>query len=364
MASLLHIFSDPQSNNDAQKFLDVCVRSNSWNVGMVSVTQKVQIVAQTRMERALYLAEKNNLGHLSTIHQRRLLALCTHFGGEDAAADLDAAVGSELDRKKAAVAKYERLLREAKEERATVLGQDVADAEEANKILQQRVRVWNGLKDGALPRWSQKMISWCRDPDYGKEQLSELNRTIGSHSGNLKTAEGALKFFEGALERATSGGVSEEDRECPICMEEMSNEDMAITACGHLFHFDCVSDTIRAQKRCPTCRNNLGEHQISLCKDMMQGAGVEDLEKKQFGSKIVAIRDVLRKIHAESDDSSIIFIQFASIVESMRKALEKVGIKAFVLEGQVGTRTRILDQFKQTPKSVLLLSLEHSPSGT
>ena len=66
MASLLHIFSDPQSNNDAQKFLDVCVRSNSWNVGMVSVTQKVQIVAQTRMERALYLAEKNNLVHLST----------------------------------------------------------------------------------------------------------------------------------------------------------------------------------------------------------------------------------------------------------------------------------------------------------
>ena len=32
--------------------------------------------------------------------------------------------------------------------------------------------------------------------------------------------------------------------------------------------------------------------------------------------------------------------------------------------GEVGARTRILEQFKQTPKSVLLLSLEHSPSGT
>ena len=29
MASLLHMFSDPQSNDDAQKFLDVCVRSTN-----------------------------------------------------------------------------------------------------------------------------------------------------------------------------------------------------------------------------------------------------------------------------------------------------------------------------------------------
>jgi SNF2 family DNA or RNA helicase len=96
---------------------------------------------------------------------------------------------------------------------------------------------------------------------------------------------------------------------------------------------------------------------------MMEGAEEEDADKAQFGTKIVAIRDVLRKIHAESDDQSIIFIQFATIVESLRKTLEKVGITSFVLEGDVGKRTRTLQAFKQTPKSVLLLDLERSPSG-
>ena len=77
----------------------------------------------------------------------------------------------------------------------------------------------------------------------------------------------------------------------------------------------------------------------------------------------MAIRDVLRKIHAESDEQSIVFIQFASIFDSMRKALEKVGIKAFTLSGTVASRTQTIDAFKQTPKSVLLLSLEQDVSG-
>merc|ERR1711904_701819 len=47
----------------------------------------------------------------------------------------------------------------------------------------------------------------------------------------------------------------------------------------------------------------------------------------------------------------------------MHKALERVGITAFTLKGGVSQRTRTIEAFKTTPKSVLLLSLEDSPSG-
>jgi SNF2 family DNA or RNA helicase len=40
-----------------------------------------------------------------------------------------------------------------------------------------------------------------------------------------------------------------------------------------------------------------------------------------------------------------------------------VGITAFTLKGGVSQRTRTLEDFKTTPKSVLLLSLGDSPSG-
>jgi SWI/SNF-related matrix-associated actin-dependent regulator of chromatin subfamily A3 len=193
--------------------------------------------------------------------------------------------------------------------------------------------------------------------------LTALNRSYGIQKGHLNAAQSALKYFEGALKQATSASVTDEERECPICMDDMADEDMAITACGHVFHFKCGLDSIRAQKKCPTCRHDLAERQISPCATLMKGAQEEDPEKTKFGSKIVAIRDVLRKIHAESDEQSIVFIQFASIFDSMRKALEKVGIKAFTLGGSVASRTQTIDAFKQTPKSVLLLSLEQDVSG-
>jgi SNF2 family DNA or RNA helicase len=160
--------------------------------------------------------------------------------------------------------------------------------------------------------------------------------------------------------------------ECPICLEEISNENldpekqMAITACGHLFHFQCARDSVREQHKCPQCRCNITADQIIPCASMMEGAqkhGKEDQDKREFGTKLVAIRDVLGKIHADSDDQSIIFLQFQNILEKMRQALEKIGIKAFTLSGTVNSRTRTLQSFKQTAKSVLLLSLENSPSG-
>ena len=76
------------------------------------------------------------------------------------------------------------------------------------------------------------MCLWYKHPDVGYEHLS---RVLGSQKAHLKSAEGALKFFEGALAQAARTDLSEEDRECPICLGEMSSEDVAITACGYVF---------------------------------------------------------------------------------------------------------------------------------
>merc|ERR1719453_1903276 len=125
----------------------------------------------------------------------------------------------------------------------------------------------------------------------------------------------------------------------------MTKENTAITACGHVYHFSCVMESVRATRNCPTCRYPLSSTQITPCATMMQCTQDEDSENRIFGSKIVAIRNVLRKIHAESDDRAILFLQFANIVDSMQRALEKVGLKTFVLSGTVQVRTRVLQDF-------------------
>lgn len=56
--------------------------------------------------------------------------------------------------------------------------------------------------------------------------------------------------------------------DCPICMDNLSNNAIASTLCGHIFCMSCIQTAIKANgKRCPTCRKALkgvGYHQLFL----------------------------------------------------------------------------------------------------
>ena len=56
----------------------------------------------------------------------------------------------------------------------------------------------------------------------------------------------------------TSSNSSSYD-ECPICLEDL-DKNIAITNCGHQFHFECLSNWIYSQKKiiftCPSCNQN------------------------------------------------------------------------------------------------------------
>lgn len=56
--------------------------------------------------------------------------------------------------------------------------------------------------------------------------------------------------------------------DCPICMDNLSDNAIASTLCGHIFCMKCIKTAIRANgKRCPTCRKGLkgvGYHQLFL----------------------------------------------------------------------------------------------------
>jgi len=58
--------------------------------------------------------------------------------------------------------------------------------------------------------------------------------------------------------KSTSSNSSLYD-ECPICLENLVRS-IAITNCGHHFHFECLSNWIYSQKKiiftCPSCNQN------------------------------------------------------------------------------------------------------------
>ena len=49
-----------------------------------------------------------------------------------------------------------------------------------------------------------------------------------------------------------------EEYTCPICLDKMEeNNNVFLTLCGHLFHYDCLNEAMSFRKRCPTCRRGI-----------------------------------------------------------------------------------------------------------
>jgi hypothetical protein len=53
---------------------------------------------------------------------------------------------------------------------------------------------------------------------------------------------------------------------CPICLGEWVPRDMAkITPCGHVFHVECLSLWLQANRTCAMCRHDLSKPQKQFC---------------------------------------------------------------------------------------------------
>jgi hypothetical protein len=52
-------------------------------------------------------------------------------------------------------------------------------------------------------------------------------------------------------------------KNCPICMRGLSNREICVLACRHIFHSKCVQPWLRVHKACPVCRsvNTVCQHE-------------------------------------------------------------------------------------------------------
>lgn len=52
------------------------------------------------------------------------------------------------------------------------------------------------------------------------------------------------------------GYVKGQNRKCTLCLEGL--KDPSVTACGHVFCWDCIGDWVREKPECPLCRREVG----------------------------------------------------------------------------------------------------------
>lgn len=221
------------------------------------------------------------------------------------------------------------------------------------------------------------------DLELAGSALRDAETSITAAVEGYDAATRSLRFFERAL-AATQGEASAEERACSICLDDdIPCEQLAITVCAHVFHAECLTEVVQKFGTCPVCR-----HKLDLARDVTRlsaelqeaapapaarprckgpsGESQADLARK-FGSKLAAMAAHLQEI-GRKGEKAIVFCQWEDLKRKIADALGAFGIAYFQLEGSIYKRGESLRRFQEERGEdvtrVLLLSLEHSASGT
>lgn len=192
------------------------------------------------------------------------------------------------------------------------------------------------------------------------------------------SAQRSVEFFKRTL-AAARGDASADQRSCSICLEEDLTEDqLSITVCAHVFHTDCLKEVVKHFGTCPVCRHSLeGKNKVTpltleLAPDTgaakgSKGRGAPSHEEmaKKAGSKLAALAMHLQSI--KSGEKVLVFCQWEDLKKHIAETLETMRVPHLQLSGNIYKRSDILRRFQETTEDaaqVLLLSLEHAASGT
>lgn len=201
------------------------------------------------------------------------------------------------------------------------------------------------------------------------------------------------------LNEAVQNGSTELNQECPICFEDMSTTDSAITPCLHIFCKDCVKGLVKnnSEINCPICSKDVDSRRVLQIKHSSEGKiqtcflhqEVHSSEKKRqaisaedgdarrtlqtamkgtSSSKLAAILEELRLLWEKEPGSKVlIFSQFLGFLDIIQKSFEANGIPYGRLDGSLSLNRRmeVLRDFGSASQpstsntgSVLLISMK------
>jgi hypothetical protein len=209
--------------------------------------------------------------------------------------------------------------------------------------------------------------------------LENLNRLHESYKINIDKAEkeyrgkkSTCEFFTNMLNKLNklkSGEeLDEEDKDtCPICLNEITGDDVGVTKCGHIFCYECIKQNIIKQPKCPTCMKPSTSGDIYMISyEKAKPLDTKDAKDKQalvakIGTKLANLVLFIKS----SKGKSIVFSQWDDMLYRTGEVLTSHGIKNVFCRGNVWSRDKAIRDFtNQDDIKVIMLSSESSAAGT
>lgn len=200
-----------------------------------------------------------------------------------------------------------------------------------------------------------------------KNKLSIIKKTITIKKDKYNIIETTYNYLLNVINNLKN---NDEEYECPICLDTISDNMLTITKCGHKFCWDCLCKTYninnKQEMKCPTCNTKLNKDQIYYMKTDKHDSNPQNKELSKFieyckSSKLGHILYFIKNL--DKDDKIIIFSQWDIILNKVEYLLKKYNMKYISLNGTIYNKKKLIQKFKKEDINIVLLSSQHSSSG-
>ena len=152
----------------------------------------------------------------------------------------------------------------------------------------------------------------------------------------------------------------ESREDCPVCLEDLHNP--VITACAHVFGYECIERVIETQHRCPMCR----AEPLELNTLVRPAAGIGEaqdslppnLDINTSSSKTQALLSILAASHKKPGTKTVIFSQWTSFLDIIQYQLEANGYTFARIDGTMspGRRDMAMHALDTDPECTIMLA--------
>ena len=197
-----------------------------------------------------------------------------------------------------------------------------------------------------------------------KEELTNAETKLIDLKKIRDGKEKTLLYYKKFLELISSmENITQQ--ECPICLDNIKEEDLGITFCGHIYCYSCISTIIKESKssgifsKCPNCQTHLQLDKIFLISEKKSS------EVNELGTKLAWIINYIKQT---PNKYRIIFSQWDYLLKEVGKVLEANGIKNLYCQGNVYQKDKVLRLFNSPSDTnefkIIMLSSESTVSGS
>jgi SWI/SNF-related matrix-associated actin-dependent regulator of chromatin subfamily A3 len=235
---------------------------------------------------------------------------------------------------------------------------------ESTKNIFGDVEVDLSLMQDKLLEYHEKKVK-----EY-KEKLSKLDTKKPEYHMLKKTYETNMNesnYIFTILSQMKNNKITE-DEKCSICLDVLDNP--ALTACGHLFCYDCLKMCLGDKKKCPMCKADLSGKEIMVTSKKVEVKEKQNPLIEKYGSKLGKAISIIRTLVAIPESRIIIFSQWDNMLSLIGKTLSENGIENCFVKGNVWSRNSAINKFKAgknlegDDNKVIMLSLKNAASGT